>query len=121
MKLNRKGFTLIELLVVVAILILIVGIAIPTITSSMNRSREKEKNNKINLIEEAGERYYNDHINTFNGNSIDIDTLISNGYLTNDEIKDPFNNDSIISGKVCCCINNNKKTFTYLESGSCSC
>lgn len=100
MKLNRKGFTLIELLVVVAILILIVGIAIPTITSSMNRSREKEKNSKINLIEEAGERYLKDHLNTYSGNSIAVDTLIDNGYLTEDEIKDPFGN-GIIDGVVC--------------------
>lgn len=121
MKLNRKGFTLIELLVVVAILILIVGIAIPTITSSMNRSREKEKDSKINLIISAGEKYFNEHLNTHNSNSIDVNTLITDGYLTEDEIKDPFNNDSVINGKVCCCINNNKKTFTYLESGSCSC
>lgn len=113
MKLNRKGFTLIELLVVVAILILIVGIAIPTITSSMNRSKEKEKNSKINLIEEAGERYFREHVNTYSSNSIDVNTLITNGYLTNDEIKDPFNNGSIISGYVC------RSDYKYKETNSC--
>ena len=113
MKLNRKGFTLIELLVVVAILMLIVGIAIPTITSSMNRSREKEKNSKISLIEEAGERYFNEHLNTYNENSIDVNTLIDNEYLTEDEIKDPFNNDNIINGYVC------RSDYKYKETNSC--
>ena len=110
MKLNRKGFTLIELLVVVAILILIVGIAVPTITSSMNRSREKEKNSKIILIEAAGENYFKEHLNSYSDNYVDVNTLITNGYLTEDEIKDPFNTDSIINGYVC------RIEYRYTES-----
>ncbi len=112
MKLNRKGFTLIELLVVVAIMILIVGIAIPTITSSINRGREKEKNSKINLIEEAGERYFREHPNSYTENYVSINTLIDNGYLTSDEIKDPFGNNNIPGG-VC------RENYTYSENGSC--
>ena len=116
MKLNRKGFTLIELLVVVAIIILIVGIAIPTITSSMNRSREKEKNSKINLIEEAGERYFREHMNSVTSGYVTIDKLITDGYLTNDEIKDPFGNGTI-TGRVCRCTD----SYVYSETNSCSC
>lgn len=111
MKLNRKGFTLIELLVVVAILILIVGIAIPTITSSMNRSREKEKNSKIKLIEEAGERFFNNHKNSYFEDAIYIDVLVNEGFLTNDEIKDPFG-DGPIEGLVC------RDGYKYSEDGS---
>ena len=112
MKLNRKGFTLIELLVVVAIMILVVGIAIPTITSSMNRGKEKEKNSKINLIEEAGERYFKEHLNSYTENYISVTTLVTEGYLTNDEIKDPFS-DNTLSGGVC------REGYQYSENDNC--
>lgn len=100
-RLNKKGFTLVELLVVLVILVVIMSIAIPSITSSLERSKEKQKDATIKLIVSAAELYADRHKNTFtSGNDVSISTLISDGFLTKEEAKDPFNEDSTLCGHV---------------------
>lgn len=88
MKINNKGFTLIELLAVLVILIAIMSIAIPSISSSLERNKDKQTESKKMLIESAAELYVTDHKNEVtNGQHIQIETLIEEGYLEDDEIK----------------------------------
>ena len=91
-KLNRKGFTLIELMVVIAILVIIMGIALPNITSSIERSKQKQKDNKIRLIESAGELYFDRHKGTISADDqelgVSINTLLAENFVSSEEIKD---------------------------------
>lgn len=89
-KLNNKGFTLIELLAVLAIMVTIMAIAIPSITSSVERNRSKQDKAKQKVIISAAEVYLNDHVNDISTNNcyITISDLKTNGYLTDEEIKD---------------------------------
>ena len=107
-KLNKKGFTLVELLVVIVILVVIMSIAIPSITSSLERSKQKEYDAKVKLIISAAELYFDKHRNSYPISSntstsyqVDISELITEGYLTEEEAKDPFTNNIIDdSGKT---------------------
>ena len=97
-KMNRKGFTLIELLAVLVILVVIMAIAIPSVTSSIERSKDKQKTQIIKLIESAGELYVDRHKNTVNQGQITLDKLISDGLITKEEMKDPFNEKRTLCG-----------------------
>ena len=97
-RLNKKGFTLVELLVVIVILVVIMSIAIPSITSSIERSKDKQKTQVIKLIESAEKLYVDRHKNTVNQGQITLDKLISDGLITKEEMKDPFNEKSTLCG-----------------------
>lgn len=97
-RLNKKGFTLVELLVVIVILGVIMSIAIPSITSSIERSKDKQKTQVIKLIESAGELYVDRHKNTVKQGQITLDKLISDGLITKEEMKDPFNEKRTLCG-----------------------
>ncbi|MGN1342120.1 MAG: prepilin-type N-terminal cleavage/methylation domain-containing protein [Bacilli bacterium] len=100
-KLNKKGFTLVELLVVIVILVVIMSIAIPSVTSSIERSKQKQKDAKIELIESAAELYADRYKNTFTADSdVTVKELITEGLLTKEEAKDPFNEGRTLCGTV---------------------
>ena len=96
MKLNKKGFTLMELLAVIVILAIIFAVAFPSISSSIERSKNKQLNAKIEVIEAAGEVYISDN----NVNDVSLVTLFCDNILTNEEIKDPFNDKNSLCGYV---------------------
>jgi len=112
-KLNKKGFTLIELLVVIVILVVIMAIAIPSVTSSIERSKEKQKDSAIKLIVSAGEIYADRHKNTFDG-SVTVPELISDGLLTKDEAKDPFNE----SRTLCGFVSYSSNTYSFVDTSN---
>lgn len=99
-RLNKKGFTLVELLVVIVILAVIMSIAIPSITSSIERSKDKQKTQVIKLIESAGELYVDRHKNSVTTSDITLNQLISDGLITKEEMKDPFNEKRTLCGVV---------------------
>lgn len=100
-KINKKGFTLIELLVVLVILSIIMVIAIPSVTSSIERNKAKHKEQVIKLVESAAELYADSHRNSINDDyCITIANLISEGFVTKDEVKDPLDEDYAICGCV---------------------
>lgn len=110
-KKNNKGFTLVELLVVLVILTVIMAIAIPSITSTLERSKEKEKNSKIKLIESAAEIYVDKNKNNFpSDGKVLVQTLVKNGELTSEEVKDPFTNAPI---EGCVIFTGSSSTGTY--------
>lgn len=91
-KMNNKGFTLIELLAVLVILVVIMSIAIPSITSSVERSKAKQREQVINIVKAQAELYADKHKNNLhNGDIITISKLVSEGFLTKEEAKDPMN------------------------------
>lgn len=94
-KLNNKGFTLIELLAVLVILVVIMSIAIPSITSSVERSKAKQREQVINIVKAQAELYADKNKNKLsedpNGYIIEISELVSKGFLTKEEAKDPMN------------------------------
>ena len=97
MKLNRKGFTLMELLAVIVIMAIIFAVAVPSISSSIERSKTKQLNAKIEVIEAAGEIYISNHKGE---TEVSIATLYCDKLLTNDEIRDPFNDKNSLCGYV---------------------
>ena len=121
MKLNNKGFTLIEVLAVIVILSLLAGIAIPSVLSSINTSKEASYDIMISNIVTASSSLYeeieynNSILYEFNSSgstsneikivsssvSINLQTLVSNGFLNGS------NNDCNDAG----CTNQNKKVL----------
>lgn len=97
MKLNRKGFTLMELLAVIVIMAIIFAVAVPSISSSIERSKNKQLNAKIEVIEAAGEIYISNHKRE---TEVSIATLYCDKLLTNDEIRNPFNDKDSLCGFV---------------------
>ena len=90
-KMNNKGFTLIELLAVLVILVVIMSIAISSITSSVERSKAKQREQVINIVKAQAELYADKHKNTLrNEDIIKISDLVSEGFLTKEEAKDPM-------------------------------
>lgn len=119
-RLNKKGFTLVELLVVLVILVVIMSIAIPSITSSLERSKEKQRDATIKLIVSAGELYMDRYKNTFDfelNNGVKVATLISKGFLTEEEAKDPFTN-AVIEG--CVIVTENPYRFDDNSTSGCN-
>ena len=92
-KIDNKGFTLVELLAVLVILITIMSIAIPTIGSSLERNKEKQNEQKKKLLQSAAELYVTDHKNSIGDDKtcINLNTLVSNGYVDDGAIKDSDN------------------------------
>lgn len=121
-KINKKGFTLIELLVVIVILVVIMAVAIPSVTSSIERSKDKQLTQVKNLVTSAAELYYDSNKNSLGTNfpiTVKIETLISNGYLTPAEAKDPFHEKRTVCGYVEIGTSEQLKTYTFKEQNNC--
>ena len=158
MKLNNKGFTLVEVLVTVGIIVLISVIAVPNVLRALNSGREQSynimvqniKTAAINLYEEVysndlldddtviykyndnGERDGNKVVISSNSITVNLQTLVSNGYLSgsvsNDSgtktIYEPKENKPIGGCiiKITRNVNNNKVTYTVApKSGGDGC
>lgn len=95
---NNKGFTLVELLAVIAILLAIVLMSTVGINAVVQRNKYKANEAREKLIVSAGILYAKDKKNKYNYNDfiqnkcgIATEWLVSNGYLTSDEIIDSDN------------------------------
>lgn len=115
-KINKKGFTLIELLVVIVILVVIMAVAIPSVTSSIERSKDKQLTQVKNLVTSAAELYYDSNKNSLGTTfpiTVQIEKLITNGYLKPAEAKDPFHEKRTVCGHVEI---ENKNSFNFVDS-----
>lgn len=101
-KLNNKGFTLIEVLAVIAIIAILGLIAVPGVLNSINNSKKSSYNIMISNIKTASQSLY-EEVNYMNGKvynydnsgtktatpveitnssiTVNLQTLVSNGYL----------------------------------------
>ena len=101
-KLNNKGFTLIEVLAVIAIIAILGLIAVPGVLNSINNGKKSSYNIMISNIKTASQSLY-EEVNYMNGKvytydnsgtktatpveitnssiTVNLQTLVSNGYL----------------------------------------
>lgn len=101
-KLNNKGFTLIEVLAVIAIIAILGLIAVPGVLNSINNSKKSSYNIMISNIKTASQSLYeevdymNGEVYTYDDSgtktetplkitdssiTVNLQTLVSNGYL----------------------------------------
>ena len=112
---KNKGFTLIELLAVISILALIAVIVFPAINSAIKNAREKAYNDQIAIIEKAAKEWAIDNVNDLpdkSGDStyISVDDLQNDGYISEDDVLDPRNNEHLTGGVK---ITYESKQYTY--------
>ena len=116
-----KGFTLVELIAVVAILGLIALVVYPAIASVIRNSRESAYNDQVAVIEKAAKTWSLKHANILPDDGsvyrLPVDTLVNEGYISNDEIKDPRHSSENLKGNVEIKYDSSKKQFifTYVD------
>lgn len=120
MKTEKKGFTLVELLAVIAVIAALAMIVTPTVLNSLKQSREKSYVEQTHLLEETAERWSIKHANDLSEtekNYLEINTLISEGYLQSDEVLDP-RDESKMNGCIVIAYDkeNDQFDFTYNEN-----
>lgn len=117
MKRNKSGFTLVELIAVVAILGLIALIVYPAIGSVIRNSRESAYKDQVSVIESAAKNWSIDNASTLPDNGtvyrLPVNTLLDEGYITDDEVKDPRNSSKNLTGNVEIKYDSSIKQFTY--------
>ena len=95
------------------------SIAIPSITSSVERSKAKQREQVINIVKAQAELYADKNKNKLsedpNGYIIEISELVSKGFLTKEEAKDPMNEKCTID--VAFVYNNNSISVTTPNAG----
>lgn len=91
-RINNKGFTLVELLSVMVILISISLVVVVSITSSLERGDEKECQQQIELAINSAKIYFSME----GGSSVSVETLVSSGYIKDDQRVDKIKLDGVI-------------------------
>ena len=112
---NKNGFTVIEFLAVMVVISFLLIIGIPSYVKVYTTLRRDTHNNKVKLLEVAGEKYAtslkdevkNHQIDTNTCLSVEISTLIQKGYIMSDDdyediIISPIDNKAF-PGKVMMC------------------
>lgn len=114
---KEKAFTLVELIAVVAILGLIALIVYPAITSVIRNARESSYNDQVKVIEKAAKEWSTEHANvlTDDGSAyrLPVSELLEEGFISNDEIKDPRDSSKNLTGNVEIKYDSSIKQFTY--------
>lgn len=85
----EKGFTLIELLAVITILAILATITIFATGNIISNSKQNLLETQIKSIENAAEVYYIEEGMVLNVTCVNVSTLIENGYIDANEIKNP--------------------------------
>ena len=119
---NNKGFTLIELLAVIAVLLMITLMSVVSINTVIQRNKDKPNTAREKVIISAGILYAKDNKNKYNydefiKNSCGIatDLLISNYYLSSDDLIDS-DNKTIIG-----CVMYNNGNYEFIDERVNSC
>ena len=119
---KKNGFTLVELIAVVAILGLIALVVYPAIASVIRNSRESAYNDQVAVIEKAAKTWSLKHANILPDDGsvyrLSVDTLVDEGYISNDEVKDPRHSSENLKGNIEIKYDTAKKQFifTYVDS-----
>lgn len=113
----KNGFTLIEVIAVIALIALMTLLIVPNITKNIKDAKQMLSNSQIEAIENAAYVYYLDYsseipnLNTYNVANVTIETLISKGLISSDDIKINNQNLPISNVVVIANINGIVKTF----------
>jgi len=98
---KKNGFTLIELLAAIIVLGMIALIVFPTVNKTIKNQREKLYDRQISTIIEAAEGWGIKNIDKLpmgekESVSVNISTLVEEGLLKNNDIKDPRNGENML-------------------------
>ncbi len=130
----KKGFTLVELLVVIIILGLVALVAFPAVIKVINDSKESAYEDQVAVIEKAAKQWgVNNPLRLPDVNitdssctlartgsqvtSVSIGTLVSDGYLNGDSIKNPKKGGQNMKGDVNITFVCSKVSGMYTKSG----
>lgn len=92
-KLNVKGFTMIEILAMVTLLGILTLIAVPSLSRPLYKSRKTNLDTMFKSTYEAAENYMMDKGNTTSNSTVQVSTLVSDGYL--ERLVDPADKKSL--------------------------
>lgn len=119
---NKKGFTLVELLAVIVILSILAVISFAIIFKLIDNSRNDIYNSNINTIETAAEKWAAQNSKLIGKTTpycLDVDRLVSGGYIKADSLKDPRQkNAGNITGYVKISYDNAYNQYEYKYVGS---
>lgn len=114
---NKKGFTLIELIGVVTLLSIIALVVYPAVTTVIKNSKESAYQDQIEIVIKAAKQWGIDHSDELpdEGNvlSLSMDTLLNGGYITNDDIIDPRETGTNLSGTIVIRYASNQYLYEY--------
>ncbi len=123
---KKKGFTLVELIAVVAILGLIALIVYPAIGSVIRTARESSYEDQVAVIIKAAQSWSVDNAVTLPDDGsvyrLSVDTLVEEGYISNDEVIDPRDSSKTLDGTIEIQYDSSisQFTFNYVDSSSSS-
>ena len=114
---EKKAFTLVELIAVVAILGLIALVVYPAVGSVIRNAREETYNDQVSVVINAAKNWSINNATKLSDDgsiySLSVDTLLEEGYITNDEVKDPRDSSKNLEGIVEIKYNNDTKSYDY--------
>ena len=111
---KNNGFTLIELLAVIVILAIIFSIVSITVGGTIDNSESSLSKVQKNIIEHAAQTFYVKEGRNYDATCINLSTLIDNGYLKADQVKDPKTKETM-DGSVKITIEGNKYSYEYKD------
>lgn len=132
---KKNAFTLIELIAVITILGLVATLVFPAVNSILIDSKENAYTAQIKVLKDAAREYYLDHPEKLPSStegtdgSVPVSTLISGGYIDNDNliiiddnscVSNPKKKNTCLSGSVKVNYNSetNKYNYDYTESSN---
>ena len=114
---KQRGFTLVELIAVVAILGLIALVVYPAVGSVIRNAREETYKDQVDVIIKAAKEWSVKNATKLSDDgsiySLPVETLTTEGYITNDEVKDPRDSSKNLEGVVEIKYNSDTKSYEY--------
>ena len=92
---KSRGFTLIELLGVVALLGVLIMLIVPIVKTYLNDAGENAYNKQISVVKTAAKKWGAENseklpeIGSMEYVTVNFDTLVASGYLSNSKVIDP--------------------------------
>ena len=111
----KKGFTLIELLAVLVVLAIILTIITISTSKILSNSEKSLSDTQKKNIEDAAEAYYIKEGMNNNVSCVDIQTLISGGYLDANKVIDPKTEEEM-QGSVTITYSSNHYSYKYQDN-----
>lgn len=90
---NNKGFTMVELLATIGVLAIVITIAVPSVISVSKQIKNNMYKARIKLIESNAKLCVEDGKCKTTNYKITVKDIVLNGYLKQDDITNPINNE----------------------------
>lgn len=109
-----KGFTLVELLAVLVIISILALITVVSVGSILSSSKDNLESSQKTNIENAARVYYLKE-GTDDITCVDLETLISKGYIESSEVINPKTREAM-TGSVLINYSNNQYSYEYQDN-----